>query len=126
MNDAAKSPALAQLIENGSTLFQQGRFPEAEATCHQVLAADADNNLGNAFLELGELNEAEKCFRKALQLNAGFALAQCNLAVVLLLRGDLAAGLPLYERRFAGADRSQVAMSQRDSGNACRQTPLAR
>jgi len=43
----------------------------------------AQNNLGNAFSALGNLAEAEKCYRKALKFKADYAIAHCNLGTVL-------------------------------------------
>ena len=47
--------------------------------------ADAHNNLGTAFIEQGEFEEAANQFQTALRLRPDFASAQQNLARHLLL-----------------------------------------
>ena len=103
MTDTDKSPALAQLIQNGSAHFQGGRFPEAEATCHQVLAADAQNVaaldlLGQIALKTGRPQQAVEFFNRALALNPNDAEVCRNLGVALATQGDWAAALVRFQR----------------------------
>jgi predicted TPR repeat methyltransferase len=44
---------------------------------------DAQNNLGNIYLERGEPELAEGCFRRVIELNSEFAEAYGNLGIVL-------------------------------------------
>jgi Flp pilus assembly protein TadD len=101
----------------GIALHRTGRLEEAGVCLRRALRlnprfADACNSLGSVLQDLGRQDEAEALFQKALQLKPGFALAQCNLATVQLLRGDLTAGLALYENRFAGADHKLAALAR--------------
>jgi Flp pilus assembly protein TadD len=48
----------------------------------------AHNNLGNALSEQGNLEEAMKHYREALQLNADNPEAHFNLAIALLRQGQ--------------------------------------
>lgn len=59
--------------------------------------------LGTALLSLNRLAEAEVQLRKALELQPGFALAELDLAMTLLLAGRLQEGWPVYEKRWNDA-----------------------
>ena len=61
---------------------------------------DALTNLGVALVALGELAEAETCYRQALALNAGNPEAHYDLAWLLLLSGRWPEGWPEYEWRW--------------------------
>ncbi|MBX3587947.1 MAG: tetratricopeptide repeat protein [Ramlibacter sp.] len=61
--------------------------------------------LGTALLHLNRLDEAEAALRRALQLQPGFALAQVDLALALLLAGRLEEGWALYQSRWNDTDR---------------------
>ena len=47
----------------------------------------AFNNLGAAFLEIGQLEPAERCFRKAIELFQGYVAAWNNLGIVTARQG---------------------------------------
>lgn len=73
---------------------QQGRNDESIALMLAALGADphyvdAWSNLGLVYLEERDLERAEKCSRKAIELAPGFANAWANLAVTLRARGSL-------------------------------------
>jgi tetratricopeptide (TPR) repeat protein len=96
----------------GVVLQRQGKLVEALASYRRALDinpdyADAYNNRGSALQDLARPEEAVVCYRKALQLNPDFARARWNLATALLLSGDFADGLALYENRFEGADKRE-------------------
>jgi tetratricopeptide (TPR) repeat protein len=84
----------------GAALIQLQRPPEALASFERALALAPANpeyrtGRGVALRELGRLDEALADFAAC----AGFALADWNRGVTLLLKGDFAAGWPLYEAR---------------------------
>src|SRR5207253_2686088 len=54
--------------------------------------------LGTLFQVRGDVDQAETCFRKALELNAANAEALNNLANIRKERGDLATAEELYKR----------------------------
>jgi tetratricopeptide (TPR) repeat protein len=62
--------------------------------------AEAYNNRGVAFKDLKQLDAAIGAFDAAIALEPDHAAAQWNKALVLLLRGDFAAGFELYEWRW--------------------------
>jgi len=89
----------------GTALLAQGDIRESIASYERALAcrpgyADALNNLGNALQTAGRLDEAIRHYEQALALKADLADAWWNLAYALLLKGDYAAGWPLYEWRW--------------------------
>ncbi|HOQ90947.1 MAG TPA: tetratricopeptide repeat protein, partial [Candidatus Hydrogenedentes bacterium] len=85
------------------TLRNLGRGDEALAWYDRALAALPDNgdilnSLGWHHYMSGNLEEAERCFRKALEAIPSFPLACNNLGNVLLDRGDAAGALDMFER----------------------------
>lgn len=104
----ALKPMLAQAHCNlGAVLEDAGRSEEAIASYRRALEIDpgfaaARASLGNSLMSVGELAEAGEQLREALRLEPGLERARFALANWLLMRGDYAAGLPLYEARFAG------------------------
>lgn len=61
--------------------------------------------LGTALLNLNRVDEAVAQFRRALELQSGFTLAEIDLAFGLLLAGRLQEGWTWYARRWRDADR---------------------
>ncbi|MGE0573584.1 tetratricopeptide repeat protein, partial [Reyranella sp.] len=61
--------------------------------------ADAHANRGATLLGLKRFDEALACYDRSLALRPGEGEAAWNKAQLLLLRGDLVQGLPLYEER---------------------------
>jgi predicted O-linked N-acetylglucosamine transferase (SPINDLY family) len=60
--------------------------------------AEAHQNLGRAFQDLGRLDEALACYRRALEVRPGFAEAHANLGNALKDQGDLDAAILCYRR----------------------------
>jgi len=61
---------------------------------------EAHNNLGAACKDLGRVDEAIACYRRALELKPAYVEAHWNLAFALLLAGDWQHGWPEYEWRW--------------------------
>lgn len=102
----ALAPGLgAAHVNMGNWQIKQGHM-EAALLCFRKAvemtpdSAEAWNNLGEACYRLQRLDEAEEAYRKALAINPGCAEAGLNLGILLLLRGDFAAGWPYYEQRW--------------------------
>ncbi|MFI5020207.1 MAG: GNAT family N-acetyltransferase [Alphaproteobacteria bacterium] len=77
---------------------------EAADCCRRMIAARPDfalahNNLGAVLQAQGKLDEALQLFRRAQALKEDYVDAQVNEALLLLLRGDFAAGWEKYEWR---------------------------
>jgi tetratricopeptide (TPR) repeat protein len=107
MNKAlAIKPEFAEAHRNlGLALQDLGRLHEAVASYHKALAikpdvAETHYNIGATFRDLGKLEDAIASFDTAIALKPGYAEAYTNKALALLLGGDFAGGLPLYEWRW--------------------------
>jgi predicted O-linked N-acetylglucosamine transferase (SPINDLY family)/ADP-heptose:LPS heptosyltransferase len=93
----------------GQALRALHRAEEAEAACRRAIAlapgyATAHLNLGFALHDLGKLDEALAQFRAAETARPGYAKAIAGEAIVLLQRGDFAAGWEKYEARWRTGD----------------------
>lgn len=74
--------------------FRAGRFAEAIALCKTILTIrpnlpEVYNNIGSAYSQLGQADEAERAYRRALALRPGFIAARRNLSVLLEEAGRL-------------------------------------
>jgi tetratricopeptide (TPR) repeat protein len=102
----ALQPAFPEAHNNlGNVLLAAGRTAEAIASYEAAIAARPDyaaahNNLGNALQAAGRLDEAIARHDRALALQPDFPDATWNKAFALLLKGDFAAGWPLFEARW--------------------------
>ncbi len=93
----------------GNALKITGQLAEAEAECRRAIAlapafAPAHLNLGLALQELGQFDEALACFRRASVGRGDYAKAVACEGLLLLLRGDFAAGWEKYEARWRIGD----------------------
>jgi len=93
----------------GCVLGMQGRPVEALACFQKVLAVkpddfDAHNNIGSTFQCLGKPQDAIAHYQRALALRPDDARAQWHQSMLLLLLGDYANGLRLYEKRLEAAE----------------------
>jgi tetratricopeptide (TPR) repeat protein len=98
-------PGMPGVHGNLANALRDLEQPE-EALSESELAIGADPacaanycHRGNALHDLGRLPEAIASYDRAIELDARYALARFNKALCLLLSGDFARGLPLYEWR---------------------------
>jgi tetratricopeptide (TPR) repeat protein len=103
----------------GQVLYLSGRYDEALARTKAGLAGRSEprsiaqslSNLGNIHKDRGELDEAERCHRRALDLRrgagdrAGAVLSLSNLAVLAFERGDRDAARRDWEQALDEAER---------------------
>lgn len=78
---------------------------EGLSSCLQQIAIRQSDarvwvNAGNALRAMGNLAESEQCLRRAVAMGGCDGAAQYNLALTLLLAGNLEEGFTEYERRF--------------------------
>lgn len=73
-------------------------WPDDATTCAQ---------LGAALAQLNEPDRAQQAIDRALQLDAGNAIALNNQAALMMLRGDAASAIAVLERAIT-ADRSRI------------------
>jgi len=99
-------------VNLGSVLRLMGRLDEAVAACHKALAlnpllAEAELTLANTLQDFDRDAEALDHFDKALELDPNLGEASRHKALLLLRRGDLAAGWDLNESRWELIDKRQ-------------------
>jgi tetratricopeptide (TPR) repeat protein len=91
---------------NLGVLYQAAAMPREAAESYRTALslkpdmATAENNLGNALRELGDVETAETCFDRLLARDPQDPEARYNLSYITLLRGMLARGFELYEDRL--------------------------
>jgi predicted O-linked N-acetylglucosamine transferase (SPINDLY family)/ADP-heptose:LPS heptosyltransferase len=106
----ALRPDYAEAYANlGHALRAIGRAEDAEAACRRAVAlapgfATAHLNLGLALQDLERLDEALAEFRAAEAAQPDHAKAIASEGIVLLQRGDFAAGWEKYEARWRIGD----------------------
>ena len=96
------NPALHSNL--GNALRAANRLDEAVKHHFQSIALNRDYgegffNLALCLRDLGRLDEAVGCLARALALNPDNRRARTELAITLLMRGDLAPGFTAYEAR---------------------------
>jgi len=100
------SPDNLQVLNSlANSYIELKEYSKAQQLSQKVLEIDpkdidALNHLGNIYAEQGRPNEAIKYYQKTLQIKPDYVTAHWNLAINLLLTGDLPRGLAEYEIRF--------------------------
>ena len=117
----------------GHLLIRQGRYEAAETALNRALSrdpesADAHNSLAVVHEHLGRPREAERAYRRALQLEPGYARAWMNLGKLLMRRerGDAAGAFrqalrsdPRAPVQYEGwYHLGHLALARRDPGGA--------
>lgn len=108
--------AMLDFYHMGSEAFSEGRYDEARC-CFERLGqlgltfADVCNMLGTIAFVGGDLTEAEKQFRTALEINPCYTEASLNLAVTLNERGDYASAEAAFQ---AACQNSKIAQGELD------------
>jgi tetratricopeptide (TPR) repeat protein len=109
--DGKRAPAHYNLAE---ALREAGQFAEAATAYERAVAldpgyAEAWNNMGVCHRQLGETERAKGAFESAIKIKDDFAGAHWNHAMVLLFRGEWAAGWEEYEWRWKLPDFAEHA-----------------
>lgn len=99
-------PKNAQARNNyGTYLYQVGRYNEAlehlliaGATLGYDQRARSFENAGRIYLKLGDVANAEKTFKQALQANRGSYVSMLELAEIFYLNQQTAAATQMYEQ----------------------------
>jgi superkiller protein 3 len=77
--------------------------------------AEAHNNLGVANRELGQINNAAKSFKKAIEINPNYILALLNLGGILTDLGDKNEAIECFEKVIAiESENSQARLSLKE------------
>ena len=75
----------------GIMFFWMQRYEDALVNFQRALEIDPENPeyhnlLGDTYDELGQLDEAEKCMRRAIEIDKNYALGHCDLGIFLSRR----------------------------------------
>ncbi len=105
---ALRPEAVAAHVNLGLALQQAGRLTEGREALRRAIrvapySAVALENLAVADLEAEDAESGERNARGALELNPDSPIALGVLGQALLMRGDAAAALPVFERAIAVA-----------------------
>ncbi len=109
----ATFPSVNNLIEQAEELFQQGRFQAAALLLSEGIAESPSATLWNDWAavqaSMGQLLDAERGFRAALQCDRDSALAAENLGALLYARGCHSEAAPFLRQALAAASPEKVA-----------------
>lgn len=88
-----KSAEAIELFEKGQDLHEKGQLIAAIGHYEKAIAIipdfpEAELQRGNALLSLGRTDEAEKAFRRAVELRGEWTLALANLGSILVGKGQ--------------------------------------
>lgn len=80
---------VAKLLDEATRAFQNDRLAEAEKLYQQILALEprakeAYNNLGALYARQEKHERARAMFQEAMNLDPGYVLPRCNLAIYLI------------------------------------------
>jgi tetratricopeptide (TPR) repeat protein len=84
-----------EAIDRGD--LEQAKLELLHLTAYTPRSAEAHQRLGRVLQLQGRLNEAEECFRRALELDADYVGALIGLGNIEAARGDPQAALKRYE-----------------------------
>ena len=107
VHDLPRNPKAAETnVRLGISYMQQGKLPLANSKLKRALAQDPDSSLTNwtnAVLEekLGNNDEAEKLFRRAVSLNKDDSEAQNNYGAFLCRQSRVEEALEAFEQAVA-------------------------
>ena len=108
--------AVLNRLDEGRTLFVQGRFDESAGTLTRALEADPGNptilfQRGRAFLAAGRADRAGEDFSAVLEQNPRDPDALQNLGSVRLAKGDLDGAAALFQTILDAAPDSPKALT---------------
>ena len=94
---------MSEKIDKAMSLFKERKYKEAIDAFHSVLETEPDNadiynNLGVAYSCLGNFEQAENYYTKAIELDPEIAQAYINLSDLYYKAGDLASALGTLQR----------------------------
>jgi len=120
---SSQSHRTSQLLQQAVALHQRGDLPQAEALYAEVLRREPDNFdalhlMGVLARQGGAPQSAIELIGQAIAIDAGKAIAHCNLGAALQDAGRQPEALASYERALALQPTYPMALANR--GNALR------
>lgn len=111
-----KTQQAIEFFNQGQDAHEKGDLPAALAFYEKALAAfaefpEAELQRGNALLVLKRPDDAEKAFRKALELREDWTLAMSNLGSLLVERGKYDEAEKLLSKALGSDDMNQAAVA---------------
>lgn len=105
-----------QFFQKGQDAHEKSNFKEAIELYDKAIAAvaefpEAEFQRANALLSLGRRDEAEKGFRKAVEIRPEWTLALANLGSILVGKGDLAEAEKFLKKAIALDPQNTLAYS---------------
>ena len=111
--------------KEGVRLYESGQYVDAYRYLAEALQKEESGQRWNDWaavqLALKNLAEAERGFRKALELDPDYSQAHANLGALLAQQGRKAEAIPFLEKALAGIDPSQKSTLEKFL-SFCRQT----
>lgn len=111
-----KSQQAIEFFNQGQDAHEKGDLPAALSLYEKAIAAfpefpEAELQRGNALLALKRPDDAEKAFRKALELREDWTLAMSNLGSLLVERGKYDEAEALLTKALESDDMNQAAIA---------------
>ena len=115
-SSGTSSPNSSNTIDpykEGIRLYESGHYVDAYRYLAEALRKEESSQRWNdwaaAQLALKNLAEAERGFRKAVELDPNYSQAHANLGALLAQQGRKAEAIPFLEKALAGIDPAQKA-----------------
>jgi tetratricopeptide (TPR) repeat protein len=109
--EGSVNAAGADPYKEGLRLYEAGRYVEAYQYLAKALqhgeTSQRWNDWAAAQLALRNVAEAERGFRKAVQMDPGYGQANANLGALLTQQGRKAEAVPFLEKALSGIDAGQ-------------------
>lgn len=116
VQEESEAPLLSRGLGILGTLYRrQGRVAEARISLERAVLRDGDNlpaweELAGCHVSAGEWADAERCLRRALEIEPERSIALLNLGVVFWNKGDRERALLLYRKAALAPDANGTAV----------------
>ncbi|MGH9454995.1 MAG: tetratricopeptide repeat protein [Terriglobia bacterium] len=109
--ESSNTPNIVDPYKEGIRLYESGQYVDAYRYMAEALQKEESGQRWNDWaavqLALKNLTEAERGFRKAVDLDPDYSQAHANLGALLAQQGRKAEAIPFLEKALAGIDPAQ-------------------